>query len=200
MKLKTNLSIKLTTILLSTFLASCQDQNDLQLIESKDKSIIENSEQSNEKEPVKIIEESVKEIKNSSKKSSSRQYASDKLIGRYNQVIYKNGSIKSQNNQYRLTLQGDGNLVLYKVSNNRALWATNTVNSGANKLIMQSDGNLVLYRSNNTVVWASGTQFNGASIPYQKKGDYVIIQNDGNLVIYNQYGFKNAIWSTGTNQ
>ena len=38
-------------------------------------------------------------------------------------------------------LQGDSNLVLY-TSDNRPVWASNTVGKGAAYLIMRNDGNL----------------------------------------------------------
>src|SRR3989338_6247400 len=92
-------------------------------------------------------------------------------------------NLRSTNGAYSLDLQGDGNLVLYRLSNNSVLWATNT-NTG-NELDMQGDGNLVLYNSGGGVSWASNTSGNGATLE---------LQNDGNLVIY----FNGSpLWSTG---
>ena len=53
-----------------------------------------------------------------------------------------------------ITLQDDGNLVIYK--HGYPTWATGTEDKGANKLVMQDDGNLVLY-SLSGPVWASNT-------------------------------------------
>ena len=44
--------------------------------------------------------------------------------------------------------QKDGNFVLYRTSNNQALWASGTNGSGSVKAVMQYDGNLVVYDSN----------------------------------------------------
>ena len=44
--------------------------------------------------------------------------------------------------------QKDGNFVLYRTSNNQALWASGTNGSGSVKAVMQDDGNLVVYDSN----------------------------------------------------
>jgi Beta-galactosidase len=96
-------------------------------------------------------------------------------------------SLASCNGEYALTMQGDGNLVLYQ--GGTALWASNTSGSAADEAIMQGDGNLVLYTSAGSPVWASGTVGNdGASL---------VVQNDGNVVIYSASGA--ALWATGTN-
>ena len=73
---------------------------------------------------------------------------------------------------FRLTLQSDGNLVLYVIDDPslpvditkgayiRAIWASNTVNSNAQSWVMQGDGNLVVYNgagATGTAVWASQT-------------------------------------------
>jgi hypothetical protein len=67
--------------------------------------------------------------------------------------IWKSDTAKTRGKHY-LTLQDDGNLVLYSAGD-EAIWSTGTVGSGAESLVMQSDGNLVLY-SNKGAVWASG--------------------------------------------
>jgi hypothetical protein len=77
----------------------------------------------------------------------------------------------SNNAQFALVLQSDGNLVLYE--NGTALWASRTSGSGANHLAMQDDGNLVLY-AGGTPKWHSGTD--GTSS--------FVVQDDGNLVVY----------------
>jgi len=40
-----------------------------------------------------------------------------------------------------VTFQGDGNLVVYKDDDHRALWASDTLGNGGTKLIIQGDGN-----------------------------------------------------------
>lgn len=95
--------------------------------------------------------------------------------------------IKSQNGQYTLLLQKDGNLVLYH-SSNQALWASMTYHQGS-YAHMQLDGNFVLYSPGGAAVWASNTWGNEKS--------FLVLQDDGNVVIYNKAGAP--IWSTGTN-
>jgi hypothetical protein len=84
-------------------------------------------------------------------------------------------------------MQGDGNLVLYRNSDGKPLWATGT--TGGSRAIMQGDGNLVVYTSSGVPVWASNTVGNDGAI--------VQLQNDGNLVIYKG---PNPIWASGTVQ
>src|ERR1700744_4112833 len=103
-----------------------------------------------------------------------------------NVSLTANQSVASCNGGYTLIMQGDGNLVLYQGS--AALWASNTVGSGADEAIMQGDGNFVLYTSAGTPVWASNTPGNA--------GAYLDVQNDGNVVVDSASGA--ALWSTGT--
>jgi hypothetical protein len=88
---------------------------------------------------------------------------------------------------YRFVLQADQNLVLYNPSR-RAVWASNTVNSGATFVAMQRDGNLVAYRADGRPVWASGTAGSGAN--------RLIMQRDGNGVLYR--ADSRAVWATNT--
>ncbi|GLS17681.1 hypothetical protein GCM10007874_06960 [Labrys miyagiensis] len=105
------------------------------------------------------------------------------------QSLFTNQSLNSNDGRFTLILQTDGNLVLYRTQDHRALWATGTNGQDTHHAIMQGDGNFVLYHENNTAAWASGT--NG------KPGSYLILQNDGNLVIYWP---RDPVWASGTNQ
>jgi hypothetical protein len=83
--------------------------------------------------------------------------------------------IVSQNGQIKLTLQGDGNLVL--ISGTQVLWASGTNGRGTLNAVMQSDGNFVIYGSSGAI-WNSGTQ----GYP----GAWLTVQNDGKAIIYDQ--------------
>jgi hypothetical protein len=63
----------------------------------------------------------------------------------------RNGSV------VRLTLQGDGNLVLRNMDTGRACWAAGTNPSG-NRAYYQGDGNFVVRNKAMTALWASGRQ------------------------------------------
>ncbi|MFJ3788749.1 FG-GAP-like repeat-containing protein [Kitasatospora sp. NPDC090091] len=88
----------------------------------------------------------------------------------------------------KLTMQGDGNLVVTS-SAGKTLWATATGGHPGAKAQMQPDGNLVVYGADgSTVLWASGT--NG------KPNSYAILQDRGVLVIYNPTG--QGLWTSGS--
>ncbi len=91
----------------------------------------------------------------------------------------------SQNLKFVLKMQSDGNLVLYRVQDAQALWATGTEGKGATRAAMQKDGNLVLYKAS-VPIWASNTEKNAGAL--------LKLQNDGNLVIYKGSA---PIWDTG---
>lgn len=99
--------------------------------------------------------------------------------------LVKGQWLRSNNSQYTLVLQDDGNFVLY--GRGRALWASNTDGQAAKNIVMQGDGNLVIYGYHHAI-WASNTHNN--------PGAHLVVQDDGNVVIYLA---RKAIWATGTN-
>ena len=99
------------------------------------------------------------------------------------EALEKGDSIEC--NEYRLTLQRDGNLVLYR--NGQPLWATGSEGQGATKFLMQQDGNVVLYQGNKPL-FATDTDGNS--------GAYLRLQSDGNLVVYSRSG--QPLWATNT--
>jgi len=122
------------------------------------------------------------------------------------QTLLPGQTLWSSTNRYRLTLQTDGNLVLYDTvwaadaSQRRdanegcnfsgnfesmPIWNSRTAGSGATRVTMQTDGNLVIYNGT-TPVWHSHTPGHpGVSMSFQ---------TDGNLVIYE----RQAVWQSGT--
>jgi hypothetical protein len=92
------------------------------------------------------------------------------------------GSLVSQNGQYSLVVQADGNVVLY--GPNGATFSTGTAGTQGGYFVLQADGNVVLYGPPGTVVWSSHTAGLGGTV--------LVLQNDGNLVLYGPHG---AIWS-----
>jgi hypothetical protein len=101
-------------------------------------------------------------------------------------------SIWSLDRRYQLTMQKDGNLVLYRNTEGKVkpIWSTGTNGKAVEKCVFQTDGNWVLYSYSNRPLWASGTN--------NKNATYVQLQNDGNLVIYNF--FDKAVWASGTSE
>ena len=97
--------------------------------------------------------------------------------------------INSPSSRFRLIMQLDGNLVLYRLSDYKAIWYSNTANSGAHRAIMQYDGNFVVYAANNVAKWSSQT--------YGRSANYLMVQDDGNLVIYS-VGANTVQWASNT--
>jgi hypothetical protein len=86
-------------------------------------------------------------------------------------------SVLSKDGQYQLTLQYDGNLVLYHnlKTGKVARWNSGTHGRNVDLCSMQTDGNLVLYGPRDNAVWNTKTF---------KRGSRLTVQNDGNLVMY----------------
>jgi len=83
----------------------------------------------------------------------------------------------SQNCQYKLSVQADGNLVIYD-TNNRARWNTRTQSQGTNTLMLHEQGNVVLYNAQNHAMWSSNTWVG------QNKGPFKLtMENTGKLVL-----------------
>ncbi|EHQ28251.1 C1 family peptidase [Mucilaginibacter paludis] len=99
-------------------------------------------------------------------------------------------SIYSPNNGYRLTLQTDGNLVLYKENSNATetgIWSSRTQGRPSESVYFQTDGNLVIYSLGgpigaHTSVWASGL-FNNTGLGTTHFAKFYL-QDDGNFVMY----------------
>ncbi|HUD10507.1 MAG TPA: hypothetical protein VMR28_02420 [Candidatus Saccharimonadales bacterium] len=102
------------------------------------------------------------------------------------QTLSEGSYLLSPDSQSVLTIQSDGNLVLY--SNLRASWNSGSAGSSTNHLVMQSDGNLVLYNQSNAALWDSQTSGN--------PGAYLVLQTDGNMVVYSTSNA--ALWATYT--
>ena len=56
-----------------------------------------------------------------------------------------------------LSMQADGNLVIYDASGSTAVWATNTTGHPGAFLSVQEDGNVVIYTNSYVPIWATDT-------------------------------------------
>ena len=81
----------------------------------------------------------------------------------------------------RTCMQGDGNMVQYRNSDNAVLWASDTDHSGAVRAYMQYDGNLVLQRADGSPVKATATDGRPGAY-FDTFGDHVQITEYGNVV------------------
>ena len=102
------------------------------------------------------------------------------------QDLQPNKRYWSDNGQYYLIFQRDGNLVLYNRSS-KPIWEAKTTNRGT-QAIFQNDGNFVVYAPGNRPIFSSNTA--------GKRGNKLVVQNDGNLVLYNR---ATPLWATNTN-
>lgn len=100
--------------------------------------------------------------------------------------LYPGAGIYSDDRQYLLIMQGDGNLVYYRTSDWAVRWASYTNGKGGSVSVMQGDGNFVVYNSGWGALWNAAT--------HNHPGAYVSAQNDGNLVIYWN---GQALWNIG---
>jgi hypothetical protein len=104
----------------------------------------------------------------------------------------------TQSRYVRLVVQPDGNVVLYRKRDGKAIWSTGTYGHPGAYAYMQSDGNLVVYKSGGGpttggALWSSRT--------YGHTGAYALLQNDGNFVVYKSGGGPTtggSLWASNT--
>ena len=101
--------------------------------------------------------------------------------------LRSNEYIISSNGLYQLYLQGDGNLVATRISDNSLYWSSGTGGTFANQLVMQGDNHLVLYRDN-TPVWTADNTWGG------EPGAFLKIEDNGKVAVYK----LTSVWSTPT--
>jgi hypothetical protein len=85
-------------------------------------------------------------------------------------------------------MQEDGNLVLYRKSDQAAVWSTNTYLTCSHVACYQSDGNFIVSNCEKKATWAAGSSAGG---------NYIELQDDGNLVNYAKDPLK-AVWASNS--
>ena len=149
-----------------------------------------------------------------SESNSTQALSSNKqALWSSNSSIGKNSASAS----LRFVLQGDGNLVLYKIGSNNtstAIWNSQTVTKvGCNSISLRfsDEGELYLYSSFlSQSIWSSRSQIEctaksntvlkGTQCISSKNRNYrAIMQNDGNFVVYQKIGNTEKVrWHTHT--
>jgi murein DD-endopeptidase len=105
-------------------------------------------------------------------------------------------SVNSVNGQFRLVLQGDGNLVEYGIGN-AVLWASNTANQPGATVVVQKDGYLTMVRNGRIVAqWGSGGV---AAKDFGVRADGELrMRKVGNAMSWRIATFQDRITSGGT--
>lgn len=94
--------------------------------------------------------------------------------------------VYSPDGAYYLVYQQDGNLVLYRASDQKVWWVAKDAYGFNGRCFLQDDGNLVIFDATGYVRWASNSGGH--------KGASLTVQNDGNAVIKDETGA--VVWST----
>lgn len=100
--------------------------------------------------------------------------------------LYADDALYSMNGEFKLIYQSDGNLVIYRLSDNFVPWASNTEGTSTGEVVMQGDGNLVLYDAWSTPWWDTGT--------WGHDGAYAELGDDGVLRVRSHEG--TILWSS----
>jgi hypothetical protein len=96
------------------------------------------------------------------------------------QVLY------SDNGKYGAFMQGDGNFVIYRIQDMKAMWSTQTDGKGGTFIQMQFDGNFVMYNAANQPIWYTGTNGQGPA--------YFTVSEFGQGLVLNAL----VVWSANT--
>jgi hypothetical protein len=95
-----------------------------------------------------------------------------------------NQYLQSSDGSHRLNLQGDGNLVLLRMSDKKPLWASGTNGKSVTLFRFRTGGDLVLRTASGSTVWSSKTDGSGATKLH--------LHSAGNLVLYKD---STVVWS-----
>ncbi|MBN3907915.1 MAG: hypothetical protein HWQ35_15545 [Nostoc sp. NMS1] len=102
-----------------------------------------------------------------------------------NECLKVNESLLSNNGEYELSCQDDGNLVFQTTSDKVMRWESETSGKGKPEdCYMQNDGNLVVRDSGKNLIWSSNKRFKTAG----NNGAYLKVGNDGHIYIYKHDG------------
>jgi hypothetical protein len=98
--------------------------------------------------------------------------------------------LESTNECFKLIMQKDGNLVLYRKSEQKALWSSKTDLTNSHKFCHSATGVLMIKNHEDRTTFIAGN----ASV---LKGAFAVLQNDGNFVLYAAAPLR-PIWATNT--
>jgi hypothetical protein len=104
------------------------------------------------------------------------------------QVLRLGTSISSPSGVYSLTLQADGNLVLYR-ADGKPLWSAGTGGQSVVICLLADSGALQLFTSDAVNIWSSSGVVANSTLR---------VNDDGNVALYDPN--QNIVWQTGTTQ
>jgi RHS repeat-associated protein len=87
-------------------------------------------------------------------------------------------------NSVRLTMQTDGNLVLYALKSGQSLWASGTAGHAGAVATMGTDGKFTVRTASGTVLWSSNTSTAGSVLRVQDDGQVNVTAPDGSVAWY----------------
>lgn len=94
--------------------------------------------------------------------------------------LHPGEALYSENSLFALSMQPDGNLVLYWDGTTNAIWASETLSHDVAYAVLQADGNFVIYEASGAPLFATGTD--GEAV------EAVVVDNSGRVILYGPAG------------
>uniref|UniRef100_A0A8P4GR92 Bulb-type lectin domain-containing protein n=2 Tax=Dicentrarchus labrax TaxID=13489 RepID=A0A8P4GR92_DICLA len=104
------------------------------------------------------------------------------------QELRRGDYLMSNNKEWKLIFQDDGNFVIYGW---KPVWASDTYGSDAVRLVMQEDCNLVMYNKDDHPRWHTKTHVNGN---FRSR---LQLTDDGKLLVYKE---GEELWSSANSK
>ncbi|MEV0975430.1 ricin-type beta-trefoil lectin domain protein [Streptomyces sp. NPDC049915] len=107
------------------------------------------------------------------------------VIVRGGDVIPSGSSLAS--NSVRLTMQGDGNLVLSALATGKVVWSSGTAGNPGAYAKFGTDGNLAVYTTTGTVKWTTGLAAStGSTLRVGTDSTVAVVASDNSTVLWKQ--------------
>jgi len=103
-------------------------------------------------------------------------------------ALYAGDHVYSSGADSYMKYQSDGNLVLYRTSDNAALWSSGTANTTPGRAEMQTDGNFVIYNGSGTAIWTTGTSGNSGAYIGIEATVIFVMASDRTTALWNSCG------------